>query len=70
MLPNRRLIRAEEAAELLIADLREMLTYTDETALEELVAEGIETLESIRRKLKTFVGRKDLDRRHDPKHQS
>ena len=69
MISNRRLIRADEAAEQLVGDLREILHRTEDEPLEELVAEGIETLENIRRRLKTFVGRQELDRRHDPKHQ-
>ena len=70
MLPNRRLIRADEAAEQLIGDLREILTFNggDDTPLEELTLEALQSLENVRRRLRTFMGRKN-DRRHDPKHQ-
>jgi len=68
MSQNQRLIRAEQAAESLIGDLRDILNYTDDSPLEQLTLEAIESLESIHRRLKRFIGRRNLDPRNDPRH--
>ena len=53
-----RLIKAEQAAELLSSDLRDILTHTDNLPLEEIMMESIEQVEKIRRRLKRFAGNK------------
>jgi len=52
-----RLVKAEQCAELLASDLREILTHTDNLALDEIMIEAIEQVEKIRRRLKRFAGR-------------
>ena len=51
-----RLIKAEQSAELLSSDLRDILTHTDNLPLEEIMMESIEQVEKIRRRLKRFAG--------------
>ena len=51
-----RLVKAEQAAELLSSDLRDILTHTDNLPLEELMVEAIEQVERLRRRLKRFAG--------------
>ena len=51
-----RLIKAEQAAELLSSDLRDILTHTGNLPLEEIMMESIEQVEKIRRRLKRFAG--------------
>jgi hypothetical protein len=51
-----RLVKAEQAAGLLSSDLREILTRTDNLALDEIMLEAIQEVEKIRRRLKRFAG--------------
>ena len=51
-----RLTKAEQTAGLLASDLKEILTRTDNLALEEIIVESIEQVEKIRRRLKRFAG--------------
>ena len=51
-----RLIKAEQAAELLSSDLRDILTHTDSLPMEEIMVESIEQVEKVRRRLKRFAG--------------
>ena len=51
-----RLIKAEQAAGLLLGDLKDILTRTDSLPLEEIMVEAIEHVERIRRRLKRFAG--------------
>lgn len=51
-----RLTKAEQTAGLLASDLKEILTRTDNLALEEIMVESIEQVEKIRRRLKRFAG--------------
>ena len=51
-----RLTKAEQAAGLLLSDLREILKYTDNLPLEEIMVEAMEQVEKVRRRLKRFVG--------------
>ena len=55
---NERLVKAEQTADLLAGDLREILTHTDSLPLEEIMVEAIEQVEKIRRRLKRFAGSK------------
>ncbi len=50
-----RLTKAEQAAGLLLSDLRDILTHTDNLPLEEIIVEAIEQLEKLRRRLKRFA---------------
>ena len=51
-----RLTKAEQAADLLRSDLRDILTHTDSLPLEEIMLEAIEHVEKIHRRLKRFTG--------------
>jgi len=51
-----RLTKAEQAAGLLLSDLRDILTHTDNLPLEEIMVEAIEQVEKLRRRLKRFAG--------------
>jgi len=51
-----RLEKAEQAAGLLLSDLRDILTHTDNLPLEEIMVEAIEQVEKVRRRLKRFAG--------------
>jgi hypothetical protein len=50
-----RLIMAELGAEVLIADLHEILKHTQNLPLKELIAEALEQVEKLRRRLKLFA---------------
>ena len=51
-----RLTKAEQTAGLLASDLKEILTRTDNLALEEIMVESIQKVEKIRQMLKRFAG--------------
>ena len=51
-----RLVKAEQAAGLLSSDLRDILTRTDNLALDEIMLKAIQEVEKIRRRLKRFAG--------------
>ena len=51
-----RLVKAEQTAGLLVSDLKEILTRTDNLALEEIMVESIQKVEKIRQMLKRFAG--------------
>jgi hypothetical protein len=55
---NERLVKAEQAADLLASDLREILTHTDCLPLEEIMVEALEQVGKIHRRLKRFAGSK------------
>ena len=52
-----RLVKAEQTAGLLVSDLKEILTRTDNLALEEIMVESIQKVEKIRQMLKRFAGK-------------
>ena len=45
---------AELATEVLIADLREIITHTENLPLEEIMVESLEQVQKLRRRLKRF----------------
>ena len=49
-----RLIMAEISAEVLIADLREVIKHTENLPLEELIIDSLEQVEKLRSRLKRF----------------
>jgi glutamyl-tRNA reductase len=51
-----RLTKAEQTAGLLASDLKEILTRTDNLALEEIMVESMQQVEKIRQRLKRFAG--------------
>jgi len=51
---HERLIMAELGAEVLIADLREIIKHTDNLPLEELIIDALEMVEKLRSRLKRF----------------
>ena len=55
---NERLVKAEQTADLLASDVRDILTHTDNLPLEEIMVEALEQVEKIRRRLKRFAGSK------------
>ncbi len=55
---NERLVKAEQTADLLASDLRDILTHSDNLPLEEIMVEAIEQVEKIRRRLKRFADSK------------
>jgi hypothetical protein len=54
---NEQLTKAEQSAAFLISDLREIVKYTDNLALEEIVIEAIQQVEKLHRRLKRFAGK-------------
>ena len=52
---EKRLVKAKQCAGLLSSDLREILTHTDNLALDEIMLEAIQEVEKIRRRLKRFA---------------
>jgi len=51
-----RLTKAEQATGLLLSDLRDIFTHTDNLPLEEIIVEAMEQVEKVRRRLKRFAG--------------
>ena len=51
-----RLIKAEQSAALLMNDLRDVFSHTDNLPLEEIVIEAFQQVEIIHRRLKRFQG--------------
>ena len=50
-----RLVKAEQCAALLISDLREIMTRTDNVPLEEIMVEAIDQVAKLHRRLKRFA---------------
>jgi hypothetical protein len=55
MTEKQRLVKAEQRAVLLVLDLRNILTQTDNLHLEKLTTEAIEQVEAIRYRLRRFA---------------